>query len=307
VPPNLLAAVGLGLRACAREAWLVPVGAVFSALRRAALWPAAAVLAAVVARAGLAALRETPLDPVAPFRGALVALASPRLVPLVLGLAAAGVLLSAALRVAWLSGALPTLAGALAGVERAPRFAAGVAYGLPRVLAAALVGLVAEAGASGFGLTLALAVARLVARAPGHAPVGPLGLAAASALALVVALAAPLAASVLTDAAVARAAVRGESPGRAFAGALRRLLARPGAFLLAAGGFAAAGLVAPLSVEGLGGVAMGFAQGVSPSLLAGPNLMLGALALAVSAALDVWWLATVASLACARGADDDAG
>jgi hypothetical protein len=301
VPPRFAAAVGQGLRAALREAWLVPVGAVVSFARRAALWPAFAVLGAVVLRAAASSLAASPLDPVAPVRGALLALASPRLEALVLGLALAGALLAAALRVAWLSGALPTLGLALSGAPRAPRFATGIAYGLPRVLAAAVLGLVAETGAAAFAATLGIAALGTAARLP-RTGAGP-AVAAACSFALVLATAVLVLASVAADAAVARAALRGEGPARALAGAVRRLLARPGSLVLAALVFAAAGVVAGLSVEGVGGAILGFARGVSPSLLVGPNLMLRALAALVAAALDVWWLATVASLVCGGNAD----
>jgi hypothetical protein len=306
VPPTFAAAVGQGLRAAVREAWLVPVGAVLGVARRAALWPAFAVLAAVVLRAAVSSLvPATPLDPAAPLRGALggalLALASPRLHALLAGLALSGALLGAAVRVAWLSGALPTLGLALSGAPRAPRFASGVAYGLPRVLAAASLGLVAELGAAAFAGTLALAALRVATRLPraGAAP----AIAAACALVLVIAAAAPIVAGAAADAAVARAALRGEGAARAFAGAVRRLVARPGSFVLAALGFTVAAFVAPLSLEGVGSAVLGFAGDAPAALLAGPHLMLRALAALVAAALDVWWLATVAALAC--GGDGD--
>ncbi|HEY6001792.1 MAG TPA: hypothetical protein VIV57_02880, partial [Anaeromyxobacter sp.] len=81
------------------------------------------------------------------------------------------------------------------------------------------------------------------------------------------------------------------------------LLARPGSLVLAGLAFALAGVAARLSVEGLGGAMLGFARGAPASLLLGPQLMLGALAAFAAAALDVWWLATVASFACGGGSD----
>jgi hypothetical protein len=300
VPPTFASAVGQGFRAAAREAWLVPVGAVVGLARRFAFWPALAVVAAAVLRGAAPGPGAAPLDPAALVGGALRALASPRLHALAAGLALAGLLLSAALRIAWLSGALPTLGLALSRAPRAPRFAAGVAYGAPRVLTAALLGLVAEAGAGGFGVTLAIAALAAAARLPRGAA-GP-AVAAACALALVLAAAAPVVASAAADAAVARAAVLGEGPARAFAGATRRLLARPASLVVAALVFALAAALAPLSVQGLGGAVLGFARGVPSVVLIGPNLMIGALAAGVAAAVDVWWLATIAALAC--GGDD---
>jgi hypothetical protein len=302
VPPTFASAVGQGFRAAAREAWLVPVGAVVAAARRLAPWPALAVVAAAVLRAAAAAARAAPLDPAAVAGSALAALASPRVQALAAGLALAGLLLSAALRVAWLSGALPTLGHALSRAPRAPRFAAGVAYGTPRVLAAALLGLAAEAGAGGFAVTLAIAALEVAARLPRGA--ARPAIAAACALVLVIAAAAAVLASAAADAAIARAAILGEGPARAFAGAARRLLARPASLALAVLAFAAAGALAPLSVQSLGGAVLGFARGAPGAVLLGPNLMIGAVAALVAAAVDVWWLATIGALAC--GGDDPA-
>jgi hypothetical protein len=274
------------------------VGALLAALRRAASWPAWVVLAVVVVRAAVAGAAERPFDPAAPARGVLAGLGSPRLAALLLGLWGAGALLGAALRVLWLSGALPTLGAALSGAPREPRFASGVAYAFPRVLAAAALGLAADAGGSLFGIVLALSALRAAALSTGAG--GSLLLAAAGALALTLALFVPAATGALVDAAVARAALRAEWPAQAFAGAGRRFLARPGTFLLAACAFSAAGTLAPLSVEGMGSLALGFAQGTDPVLLLGPNLMLAAAALAVGAAVDLWWLGTVSALACGR-------
>lgn len=274
------------------------MGALVAALRRAALWPAGLVLVMVVLRAAFAAASEDPLDPVAPVRGVLAALGSHRLGALVLGLSGAGALLGAALRVLWLSGTLPTLGAALAGAPREPRFASGVAYGFPRVLAAAVLGLAADVGASLFGSVLALSALRATALAAGAG--ASILLAAASALALTLALLVPVATGAVVDAAVARAALRAEGPAQAFAGAVRRFLARPGTFALAALTFSAAGALAPLSVQGVASIALGFAQGTDPVLLLGPNLMFAAAALVVAAAVDLWWLGTVSALACGR-------
>jgi hypothetical protein len=295
VPPTLAAAVALGFRGLVREPWLVPVGALIAGLRRAALWPAWAVLWTIAARAALGAWADRPFDPMAPIDGALAAVTAPRTVALVAGLWLAGALLGAALRVAWLAGALPTLGGAMAGVP-GPRFATGVAWGFPRVLAAAALGFAVDLGGALFGWTLALAALRVSL----HAAVagGGTGLAAAVALALTIAVAVPLALGAFADAGVARAALRREGPGAAFAASAVRFLARPGAFLLAALAFGAAGALAPGAVEVVGRVATGFATEIPPLVLLGPNLMLAAAALAIAAVVDLWWLGTVAALAC---------
>jgi hypothetical protein len=297
VPPRLLAALGLALRALVREPWLVAVGAVVAGARRAALWPALAVLWVVLARAVLGALAERPLDPAAPWEAAMAALRAPRLVALVVGLWLAGALLAAALRVAWLAGALPTLGGAMSGTAGTPRFARGVAFGFPTVLATAALALAAEVAAALFSATLALAALRVAAHLGGGGRA--VGLAAAVALAGTVAVAVPVAIGAVADAAVARAAIRLDGPGRAFAASTRRFLARPGTFVLAALAFGLAAAMGPAAVEVLGGVATGFAGGAPSLALLGPSLMAAAGALAVAAALDLLWLATVAALACA--------
>jgi hypothetical protein len=297
MPPSLFAAAGLGLRALAREPWLLAVGIVVALARRAALWPAWAVAGVLVVRAALAALSRDPLDPGAPAEGVLAVLAAPRFLALVAGLWLAGAALGAAVRVAYLAGALPSLAGAMAGVP-GPRFAAGVAFGFPRVLATAGLGLVLEVAGALFGWTLALAAGVVTARAAAQGG-SPL-LAAAVAAALTLALAVPLALSAVADAAVARAALRQEGPGAAFAAGGARFLARPGTFLLAALAFGLVGAAAPGAVEAAGGIVTGFAQGSSPALALGPNLMLAVLAAAVAAGIDLAWLGTVAALAAAE-------
>jgi hypothetical protein len=302
VPPSLPAALGLGLRALLREPWLVPVGAVVAGVRRAAVWPALAVLWIVLSRAALGALAERPLDPAAPFEAAMAALRAPRLVALVAGLWLAGALLAAALRVAWLAGALPTLGGAMAGAAGTPRFARGVAFGFPAVLATAALALAAETAAALFSATLVLAALRVTAHAAGAG--GGAALAAAVALAGAVAAAVPVAVGAVSDAAVARAALRLEGPGRAFAASTRRFLARPGTFVLAALALGLAAAAGPAAVEAAGGVATAFAGDAPPLVLLGPNLMLAAGALAVAAALDLLWLATVSALACAGDVEE---
>jgi hypothetical protein len=119
------------------------------------------------------------------------------------------------------------------------------------------------------------------------------------AAALVLALLVPVALVPVTDAAVARAGVLAEGPGRAFAGAVRRFVARPGTFVLATILFALAAAVLPPSIEGLGSGAIVSAVGRVPALVvAGPQLMLTAFALVAAAAIDLVWLGTVAALAC---------
>lgn len=293
--PTLAAALGLAVRAVAREPWLLPVGALVAAVRRAATWPAWAVLLALALAGARRELEARPFDPAAAYEGALAAIGTPRVLFLAGGLWLAGALVAGALRVAWLAGALPTLGAAMAG-EGGPRFARGVAYAFPRVLVTAALALVADLAGTLFAAGLAVAAALVSAHA--LAAGGSALLAAAVAFALTVAVAVPVALGVLGDAAVARASLRAEGPGLAFAGSALRLLARPGAFVLAAIAFGIAGRFAPVAVEASGGVVTGFASGVDPVVLLGPNLMVAFVALLVAAAVDLLWLATVAALAC---------
>lgn len=295
VPPTLFTAVGFGVRAALREPWLLAVGLVVGLVRRAAVWPAIVVAWAVLLRSVALSLAHHPFSPAAPVQGALATVSSPRFLALVAGLWLAGLAAGAALRVAYLAGALPTLGGALAGVP-GPRFAAGVAFGFPRVLAAAALGLVLEVSAGLFGATLAVAAGLVTAHAAGGN--GTPWLAAAVALALVLAIAVPVAMSIVADAAVARAALRAEDPGRAFAESGARFLARPGTFVLCALAFGIAGWLAPWVVAGAGAIATGFASAAGALVLAGPQLMVALTAALVAAAIDLVGLGTVAALAC---------
>jgi hypothetical protein len=263
--------------------------------RRAAVWPALVVAWAILVRAVLLALSRRPASLQAPAEGLLAAMTAPRVVALVVGLWLAGVLVGALLRVAYLAGALPTLGAAQAGAS-GPRFAAGIAYGFPRVLAAAALGLVLDVSGGLFGGTLAVAAFRITGSASERG--GSALLAATVAFALVLALAVPLALSVVSDAAVARAAIRGEGPARAFVEGGGRFLARPGTFLLGALAFGLLAAVGPAFVSAAGSVATGFASAVGPMLLVGPQLMIAVVAAAVAAAVDLVWLGTVAALAC---------
>ena len=298
MPPTLAAAARLGLAALRRAAWLVAPGLLVALARRALAWPAIVVAWALALRGALSAVEASPLDPLAPARGAVSAWASPGVLAILGGLWLTGIACGAVLRVAFVAGALPTLAGAAAGDGDAPRFAAGVAFGTPRVLATALLGLVADVSAAGFAAVLAVASLRVTEAA--LAGSGPPLVAAAVAAALVLAVLVPLAIGVVGDAAVARAGVLAEGPARAFAGATRRFLLRPGAFLLAAILFGLLAAIVPASVEALasGPVAALVARG-APLLALGPELMLATGALAVAAALDLWRLGTVAALGCA--------
>ncbi|MFO0581105.1 MAG: hypothetical protein U0229_02430 [Anaeromyxobacter sp.] len=296
MPPSLFRAMGMAFRAVTRSPALIAGGLGVALLSRALAWPVVAVGSALVAEAAMHALRARPFDPGAPVAGALAMLTSARFVLLVGGLWLTSLAARGALRVAFLAGAFPQLAGEMAGVP-GPRFAAGAAFGFARVLPAAALGFLADLTGTGFAAVLVVAALRIAGHAP--QPGAAVLLAAATALALVLALAVPLALSGWSDAGVARAALRGEAPGQAFAAATRRFLARPGTFILAVLGFGIAGVIAPSTVQGFSGIATGFAPHANPLVLAGPSLMMGVLATVVTAAIDLGWLGTVAALACA--------
>lgn len=292
-------AMTLGLRALLRQAWLAAVGLLVTLLRRALGWPAFLVGSTLLLRGAADAARLAPFSPEAPVLGALVVATHPRVVALVVGLAAAGSLLGGALRLAWLAGSLPTLAGALGQAPDAtPRFADGVAHGLPRLLPLLALTWLMELGGAGFALALALGALLVSGEAVGQ---GPAWLAAPVALALVLSLAVPLALSVLADAALVRAAVRGEGPALALGRAAARLVRRPSAFLLGGMLFAAAGLGASVAISSVGSLATGFAPQAPPELMLGPQLMLAAVGATAAAALELWWLASLTALATHEG------
>jgi hypothetical protein len=296
---TLGSAMSLGLRALLRQAWLAAVGLLVTLLRQALLWPAFLVGSILLLRGAVDAARLAPFSPAAPLLGGLMVATHPRVVALVLGLAAAGSLLGGALRLAWLAGSLPTLAGAFGPAPDAtPRFADGVAHGLPRLLPLLALTWLMELGGAGFALVLGLGALLASGAAAGQ---GLAWLAAPVALALVLALAVPLALSVLADAALVRAAVRGEGPAEALARATERLVRRPSAFLLGGIIFSAAGLGVSLALSSVGSLATGFAPRAPPELLLGPQLMLAAAGATAAAALELWWLASLTALATHEG------
>lgn len=299
-PPSLAAAAGLSGRALARSGWLVAAGFAVALARRALLLPAGVVAWALVGQAVLLAGTRAPFDPIAPLEGALALATSGGFAALVGGLWLAGAVLGAVLRVTFAAGALATLGRDLSGQPHAPpRFAAAIAYHLPRVLGTAALAGAAELAGGGFALALALGAVRISVRAAGAG--GSPWLAAPVALALTLALAVPLVLSVVADAAVARSALRGEGPASAVAAAGARILGRPGTFLLAAMLFGGTGALAASSVQAMGAALTGFAAGVDPTVMMGPELMIAAGAALVGAAVELWWLGTVAVLACHEG------
>jgi hypothetical protein len=301
VTPTLGAAVRLSALAFRREAWLVALALLVAGLRRAVTWPAAFFAWALVLRAALGAASRQPLDLAAPLGAAAAVVGSARFLGIVGGLWLAGALTAGALRVVWIAGAVPSLGAAMGGRPSGPAgFAEGVASTFVRVLPAAVLGFLLELGGALFAAAVALGTVLMAVRASGAAGGEATGLAALTALALTLALGVPLALSTVADALVARAALRAEGAATALAGATRRFLSRPGAFLLGAMLFGAAGLAAQLAVQAFGGVATGFARGVPPLALLGPRLWLGVLSAGGAAVVDLLWLGTVAVLSAGR-------
>jgi len=161
------------------------------------------------------------------------------------------------------AGALPVLAGAMGEeADRQPRFATGVAWGLPRLLPTALLGLAIEWTGQLVLAGTALAALRISVVAVGS---GRVALAAAVAAALVLALLVALLTSVVADAALVRTAVCGDGPVEALLQASSRVLARPSASLVTLLGIGLLSLVASSVIQSVGGLATGFATG-APSI-----------------------------------------
>jgi hypothetical protein len=295
--PGIGASLRLGIRATAREGWLLPVAAAIALVRSISTLPAFAVAAALALEGAGAAARLRPFSLVAPLEGGEAVLTSPRFLALVAGLWLAGTAVAGLLRVLFLAGALPTLAASMAGVDPTRRFAAGVLWGFPRQLGTWLLAVLAELGALGYLVAAAIVAGRLV---PVHQEgLRPLLLAFAGGLALSAGAAGLVASRVLGDAAAARAAILDELPAHAFAGAVRRFLVRPGAFVLAGLALAFAGAAVGSLLQPATGAIGALAGRVQGPVLLGPQLMLALLAALGAAAVEVAWLATVSALACA--------
>ncbi len=286
----------MGARAAGRCAWLVAPGLLVAFLRAVFLSPAP-LFALGLAGAGIAARASSGLArPGLLLSGALEALTAPRSLFILAGLWLAGHLVSGALRVAWLSGALPTLGEELArSPEHRPRFAVGLAFGFAPLLGTALLGLVLEAAAQLWALTIFLAAALIGFR---HGGGHPLLAALLGATALTAAIGVPVIASLAADAALARTALRDDGPAHALSEGVRRVLRRPGAFLLAglALGVAAAAVLG--SAQAMEAATLGVARGAPVLLVLGPKLIASVLGAALAALLGLWRLGTVAALAC---------
>jgi hypothetical protein len=294
--PTTIQALAQGARAAGRSAWLVAPGLLVTFLRSALGWPAllfAVGIAQAGAAGGLAAYpRPGPL-----LAGAIRALTAPRTLLILAGLWLAGQLASAALRVAWLAGALPALGEELARPqEPRARFAEGIAFGFAPLLGTALLALLVELAAQLCALAMCSAIALTGFRHAGGAY--PVAAALLAAGALTVALAMPMVASLVADAALARTALLRDGPARALAEAMRRVVLRPGAFLVAglALGVVAAALLGSAKV--METAALGVAHGAPVLLVLGPRLMASVLGAALAVLVELWRLGTVAALAC---------
>jgi hypothetical protein len=291
-------AMRLGASGLGRERWLVAVGLLTTLLRRGLGVPVTAVALFLVLRGAWQAQRMAPFSGVAPLLGAAGVALQPGVVALVVGWSASAALLGWLLRLAFVAGALPTLAGAMGSAGRQPRFATGVAWGLPRLLPTAVLGLALEWTGHLVLAGVALAALRISEVAAGS---GRVFLAAAVAATLVLALLASLLASAVADASLVRTAVRGDGPVEAVLQASSRVLARPAAYLLALLSFGVLSLVAGAAIQAVGGLAAGFPTAASGLVTLGPGLMLSALATTVAAALELWWLASLTVLAAREG------
>jgi hypothetical protein len=301
--PSTRAALGLGWRSAAESAWLAPVGMIVALARSALALPAWAFAGAIALRGAASGLHRHPSMEGA-LLGGIEALTSARSVATFAGLWLAATLLSAALRVAYLAGALPTLGRTLSGErDGPPAFATGFAFRFPRLAGTAVLVFLLELAGGLFAWTVYLGTLLVTARAASLP--WPFLSALVVAAALVAAIFVPFALSTLGDAALARAALRDDGPARAVARAAARLAERPGAFLLAALAVALFGLLVTGSMQALASVATSLAGARGGWLALGPELMVTALATLLAAWVELWRLGTLAVLACARGCDED--
>ena len=291
-------ALRLGLSGLGRERWLVGVGLLTTLLRWVLGLPAAAVALLLLLRGAWRAHQLAPAWIEAPLLGAAWTASRPRVLGMVVGLWAVAGLLGWLVRLVLLAGALPTLAGAMGHAAREPRFAAGVAWGLPRLLPTAVLALAIEWTGQLFAAGVVLGSLGITERSAGS---GRVGLAAAVAAALVLAVLVVALTSAVAEAALVRTAVRGDGPVEAVLQAASRVLARPAAYLLLALGFGLLSLVASVALQSVGGVATGFVSTAPALLTLGPALMLSAAALTVAAALELWWLGSLTALAAPEG------
>jgi hypothetical protein len=288
-------ALGAGFRAAAGEIWLVGLGMAVTLTRGLLALPAVAFLTALSWLTVVGAVgRGGGVDEVA-MSLARIGL-SIRARSILLGLWLAGLLLWGALRVAWVSGAMPLLAWRLAGRRgEPPTFAAGAAWRFHRVLPVAVASLLL--GLAGQLMLLAGIVGAVAIAGPAQVSSSPGVVAFVTAGAGIAALVIATSLSVLGDVAVARAAMAGEGPGRAMARAARSFLARPAAFLVAVLAVWLATTLAVGSVQGFLGALAGTLRGGPRALLVFPEMALAAVAALLASAAEMWRLSAVGALA----------
>ena len=118
--------------------------------------------------------------------------------------------------------------------------------------------------------------------------------------ALTASVALPVIASLAADGALARTALLRDRPARALWEALRRLLRRPGAFLLAGLALGVAAVALLGSAQAMETAALGVTHGAPALVVLGPRLMASVLAASLAVLLELWRLGTIAALACAE-------
>jgi hypothetical protein len=288
-------ALGAGFRAASGEPWMAGLGMAVTLARGLLALPAMAFLTALSWLTLVGALtRGGGLDEVALSLARIGG--STRARSILVGLWLAGLLLWGALRVAWVSGAMPLLAWRLAGRRgEPPTFASGAAWRFHRVLPVAVAALLL--GLGGQSVLLAAVVGAVAIAGPAQISSSPGVVAFVTAGALTAAIVIATSLSVMGDVAVARAGMVGEGPGRALARAARSFLERPAAFLVAVLAVWLATTLAVGSVQGFLGALAGTLRGGPRALLVFPELALAAVAALLASAAEMWRLSAVGALA----------
>jgi hypothetical protein len=288
-------ALGAGFRAVTGEAWVAGLGMAVTLARGLLALPAMAFLSALSWLTVVGAVsRGGGLDEVALSLARIGG--STRARSILVGLGLAGLLLWGALRVAWVSGAMPLLAWRLAGRRgEPPTFASGAAWRFHRVLPVAVAALLL--GLAGQSVLLATVVGAVAIAGPAQISSSPGVVAFVTAGALTAAIVIATSLSVMGDVAVARAGMAGEGPGLALARAARSFLERPAAFLIGVLAVWLATTLAVGSVQGFLGALAGTLRGGPRALLVFPELALAAVAALLASAAEMWRLSAVGVLA----------
>ncbi len=298
--PTTGRALGAAIRAVASEAWLSVLGMAVLLGRALLVLPAYAFFSALSALVVAGAVRRggglpEVLLSVAGIWG------SPRARSIAVGLWLAGMLLWWALRIAWISGALPVLAARMAGAP-APSFSEGFVWRFARVLPAALVSLVLEM--AGIAMVASATVGAWAVAGPAvrtgsgttFAFVAASGLASAAFVGALL--------HVLGDVTVARAAMAGEGPVDALVGAGGTVLRRPWALLVALLSVALATVLGTAAVQLGVGSFPGAIRAARVAVLV-PELLLAMLSALVAAGAELWLLAAVGAIALGRQAEPE--